>query len=181
MSQTLILVLFILFVAIIQGIFFFKQYIKVPPDKILVVYGKVSQDSNESYLVHTAGSHFVWPVIQEYKFVDVVPQTLKIEVQAQDKQQESLLCHLLLDYQISKDAEVAKKYIALTGANPVKSYDENIRKKLTDVLRTHIRELLKRELSADVLSLENALKPKVKQGIQTLGLELIDIRDLYVR
>lgn len=80
MSGTLIVAGFILFVAFLLVLFFISRFKRCPSDKILVVYGKTGGDSSAK--CYAGGAAFVWPVIQDYQYLDLTP--LSIDVNLQD-------------------------------------------------------------------------------------------------
>ncbi len=63
-----------LFVFIIL-VTFFKRYKRCPSDRILVVYGKVGGGS--ANCIH-GGAAFIWPVIQDYEFLDLTPISIEV-------------------------------------------------------------------------------------------------------
>jgi len=65
-----VVIFFVLFLSVLS------RYKKCPSDKVLVVYGKVKKGST-SQCIH-GGAAFIWPVIQDYKFLDLTP--IQIEV-----------------------------------------------------------------------------------------------------
>lgn len=72
-----VLFLFILIVS------FFRRYKRCPSDRILVVYGKVgrggSDESRSAKCIH-GGAAFIWPVIQDYSFLDLTPISIEINL-----------------------------------------------------------------------------------------------------
>lgn len=73
----LVLVVFALaalFVFVIL-ITFFKRYKRCPSDRILVVYGKVGGES--ANCIH-GGAAFIWPVFQDYEFLDLTPISIEV-------------------------------------------------------------------------------------------------------
>lgn len=75
--STFILVVFALaalfvFVVIIT---FLRRYKRCPSDHILVVYGKVGGGS--ARCIH-GGASFVWPVFQDYEFLDLTPISIEV-------------------------------------------------------------------------------------------------------
>ena len=60
-----------------------KRYKRCPSDRILVVYGKVGQSADNTTLsakcIH-GGAAFVWPVIQDYAFLDLTPQSIEVNL-----------------------------------------------------------------------------------------------------
>lgn len=64
---------------IIFGIiaFFISRYKRCPSDKILVIYGKTG---NGSARCVAGGAAFVWPVFQDYAFLDLTPSSIDIDL-----------------------------------------------------------------------------------------------------
>jgi flotillin len=62
---------------------FFKRYKRCPSDRILVIYGKVGkggeQESRSAKCIH-GGAAFIWPVIQDYSFMDLTPISIEINL-----------------------------------------------------------------------------------------------------
>tara|TARA_R110002049_G_scaffold73774_4_gene190512 strand:- start:4222 stop:5643 length:1422 start_codon:yes stop_codon:yes gene_type:complete len=67
-----ILFVFILLVAMI------KRYKRCPSDRILVVYGKVG--GGESAKCIHGGAAFIFPVIQDYQFLDLTPISIEVNL-----------------------------------------------------------------------------------------------------
>ena len=67
-------VFFITFAAILS------RYKRCPSDKILVVYGKIGKDANGAHssgkCIH-GGAAFIWPVFQNYAFLDLTPISIE--------------------------------------------------------------------------------------------------------
>ncbi len=80
MTGTLIVIGFIVFIAFLLITFFISRFRRCPSDKILVVYGKTGGE--ESAKCYAGGAAFVWPVIQDYQYLDLTP--LSIDVNLQD-------------------------------------------------------------------------------------------------
>lgn len=57
-----------------------RRYKRCPSDRILVVYGKVGSNAEGSLsarCIH-GGAAFVWPIIQDYAFMDLTPMSLEV-------------------------------------------------------------------------------------------------------
>lgn len=54
---------------------FFRRYKRCPSDRILVVYGKVGDGSAKC--IH-GGAAFVWPIFQDYEFLDLTPISIEV-------------------------------------------------------------------------------------------------------
>jgi len=73
-----ILFIFILVISL------FRRYKRCPSDRILVVYGKVGSDSGtgrSSKCIH-GGAAFIWPIIQDYAFLDLTPISIEVDLQS---------------------------------------------------------------------------------------------------
>ncbi|MGK7397688.1 MAG: flotillin family protein [Candidatus Cyclobacteriaceae bacterium M3_2C_046] len=61
----------------------FKRYKRCPSDKILVVYGKVGKselgDGRSAKCIH-GGAAFVWPVIQDYEYLELTPASIEVNL-----------------------------------------------------------------------------------------------------
>lgn len=62
---------------------FFRRYKRCPSDRVLVVYGKVGkgieQESRSAKCIH-GGAAFIWPIIQDYSFLDLTPISIEINL-----------------------------------------------------------------------------------------------------
>jgi flotillin len=59
-----------------------KRYKRCPSDRILVKYGRVGQDSDggrSAKCIH-GGATFVWPIIQDYDFLDLTPLSIEVDL-----------------------------------------------------------------------------------------------------
>ena len=60
-----------------------SRYKKCPSDKIMVIYGKVSQNKDgtarSAKCIH-GGASFVWPVFQAYEYLDLTPMSISVDL-----------------------------------------------------------------------------------------------------
>ena len=71
-----IVFVFILFFSLV------KRYKRCPSDRILVVYGKVGSGtggSRSSKTIH-GGAAFIWPIVQDYAFLDLTPISIEVNL-----------------------------------------------------------------------------------------------------
>ncbi|MBT8189166.1 MAG: flotillin family protein [Saprospiraceae bacterium] len=78
-TEILILAGFLVFVTFLLILFFVSRYKRCPSDKILVVYGKTGDD--QSAKCYAGGATFVWPVIQDYRYLDLTPISIDVNLQ----------------------------------------------------------------------------------------------------
>jgi flotillin len=73
-------VVIFIFVLIVS---FFRRYKRCPSDRVLVVYGKVGKgggtESRSAKCIH-GGAAFIWPIIQDYAFLDLTPISIEINL-----------------------------------------------------------------------------------------------------
>ncbi len=67
-----ILFVFIFFIILV------KRYKRCPSDRILVVYGKVG-GGQSAKCIH-GGAAFIFPVIQDYEFLDLTPISIEVNL-----------------------------------------------------------------------------------------------------
>jgi flotillin len=80
----IILVVLAVFFVFILIITFLRRYRRCPSDKILVVYGKVGKKGNETRTakcIH-GGAAFIWPIIQDYSYLDLTPFSIEINLKS---------------------------------------------------------------------------------------------------
>jgi flotillin len=77
---TLVLVCSLLIVALGTLVFFFSRYRRCPSDKILVIYGKTGGDGRSSKCIH-GGAAFVWPIFQDFQYLDLTPIPIDIKLE----------------------------------------------------------------------------------------------------
>ncbi len=75
------------FVVIIAGLvglifimllWFISRYKRCPSDKILVIYGKTGTGQSSKCLA--GGAAFIWPVIQDYQYMDLTPISIDVDL-----------------------------------------------------------------------------------------------------
>lgn len=64
---------------------FLRRYKRCPSDRILVIYGKIGKGKEAEYrsarCIH-GGASFIWPVIQNYAFLDLTPIPIEINLRS---------------------------------------------------------------------------------------------------
>jgi flotillin len=84
-GSLLILVTIIVVMIFSTIVALFSRYKKCPSDKILVVYGKVGKNkegSTRSAKCIHGGAAFIWPIIQDYSFLDLKPISIEVMLQS---------------------------------------------------------------------------------------------------
>jgi flotillin len=63
----------------LMGLFLISRYKRCPSDRILVISGKTGQGSSKCI---AGGATFVWPVIQEYEYLDLSPISIDVDLKS---------------------------------------------------------------------------------------------------
>lgn len=79
MSSALILVAAFAGLFFLMLLFFISRYRRCPSDKILVIYGRTGQGSAKCI---AGGAEFVWPVIQDYQYLDLSPISIDVDLKS---------------------------------------------------------------------------------------------------
>jgi flotillin len=77
----------ILFIAVF---WILSYYRRCPSDKILVVYGRIGLDKKGGGMAarcHHGGGAFIWPIIQDYSFLELAPLPIDIKLEGALSQQ----------------------------------------------------------------------------------------------
>ena len=85
MSESFIIIIAVAAVFIfVMLIGIFRRYKRCPSDRILVVYGKVGSakgsDLGRSAKCIHGGAAFIWPIIQDYAFLDLTPSSIEVNL-----------------------------------------------------------------------------------------------------
>jgi flotillin len=64
--------------ALVMMLFLITRYKRCPSDRILVIYGKTGGTSARCL---AGGAAFVWPVIQDYEYLDLAPISIDVDLQ----------------------------------------------------------------------------------------------------
>ena len=68
-------------------VFLFSRYRRCPSDKILVIYGKNVGDGKSFKCIHR-GAAFVWPIFQDYQYLDLTPIPIDIKLEGLPSRQK---------------------------------------------------------------------------------------------
>ena len=184
MDITLILiivaVLFVTFAAIL------KRYKRCPSDKILVIYGKTGKNRSGSIssarCIH-GGAAFIWPVFQDYAFLDLKPISIECNLtNALSKQNIRVDVPCRFTVGISTEADsmtnAAERLLGLST--------DSIQNIATDILFGQLRLVIAtmdiEEINADrdkflAVDSQNVEAELRKIGLKLINVNVTDIRD----
>ena len=169
--------LILIVIAVVVGFVLFssliRRYKRCPSDKILVVYGKTGGGS--ARCIHGGGT-FVWPVIQDYSFLSLIPISIEANLtNALSKQNIRVDVPSKFTVGISTEQDsmgnAAERLLGLTSDQ----IQELARDILFGQLRLVIATMSIEEINSDRdRFLENVSK-NVEQELKKIGLKLINV------
>lgn len=77
MEEAAFLLFGLIFLAVMMIFFFVSRYKRCPSDRILVIYGKTGSGSAKCL---AGGAAFVWPVIQDWEYLDLTPISIDVDL-----------------------------------------------------------------------------------------------------
>lgn len=78
-ESSIIILAGLVFLILLMLMYAVTRYKRCPSDKILVIYGKTGQGSAKCL---AGGAAFVWPVIQDYEFLDLTPISIDVDLKS---------------------------------------------------------------------------------------------------
>jgi flotillin len=157
-----------------------SRYKRCPSDKILVIYGKTGGTSAKC--VHGGGA-FIWPVIQDYAYLDLKPLSIEANLTNALSRQNirvDVPCRFTIAISTEEDS-MGNAAERLLGLSP-----EDIQELAKDILfgqlRLVIATMMIEEINSDrdkfldniSMNIDNELK---KIGLKLINVNVTDIRD----
>ncbi len=164
------ILLFFIVVAI-----FASRYKRCPSDRILVVYGKVGGKGVSAKCYH-GGAAFIWPVIQDYQFMDLTPIPIDIKLEGALSQQNirvntpsTFMVGISTEPGIMENA--AERLLGLS-MNEVRDLSRDI---IFGQMRVVIATMPIEEINADRDKLIANISTGVEVELKKVGLRLINV------
>jgi flotillin len=161
---------------IIIAVFLFsiiKRYKRCPSDRILVVYGKTGEGSAKC--IHGGGA-FIWPIIQDYEFLDLTPISIEVNLtNALSKQNIRVNVPSRFTIGISTEPTVmqnaAERLLGLNG-DAIRDLAQEI---IFGQLRMVVASMDIEEINADRDKFLTHITHNVEVELQKVGLKLINV------
>jgi flotillin len=165
---------FFAFLTLLLIIFFISRYKRCPSDRILVVYGRTGTD--QSAKCYAGGATFVWPVIQDYQYLDLKPIPIDVNLQdALSKQNIRVSVPSQFTVGISNKPELmiaaAERLLGLARKD-ISSLAHDI---IMGQMRLVIANMDIEELNVDRDKFVNSVYSHVGEELHKIGLELINV------
>ena len=163
-------------VVLIVAVFVFsivKRYKRCPSDRILVVYGRTGGGSAKC--IHGGGA-FIWPVIQDYEYLDLTPISIEVNLtNALSKQNIRVNVPSRFTIGISTEPTVmqnaAERLLGLTG-DATRDLAQEI---IFGQLRMVVASMDIEEINSDRDKFLTHITHNVEVELQKVGLKLINV------
>lgn len=158
-------------------VFFFsmiRRYKRCPSDRILVVYGKTGGGLSAK-CIH-GGASFIWPIIQDYEFLDLTPMSIEVNLtNALSKQNIRVNVPSRFTIGISTEPSVmqnaAERLLGLT-LDSVKDLAQEI---IFGQLRLVVASMDIEEINSDRDQFLSHITHSVEAELKKVGLKLINV------
>ncbi|HEU4700068.1 MAG TPA: SPFH domain-containing protein [Gemmatimonadales bacterium] len=172
-----------LLVALVLGmiLFFASRYRRCPANKLLVISGKVGGGNAAKTI--SGGGAFVWPVIQEFAYLDLVPIQINIPLRdALSFENIRVAVPSVFTVAIGTDHELqqnaAVRLLGLTHDEIVKTAQDIIFGQLRQVIASMTIEQINRDRDAFLHKIQNSLEPELKKvGLVLINVNITDLKD----
>ena len=183
--NTIYLVLIAVAVIFVTLTAILKRYRKCPSDKILVIYGKTGRNKSGSIssakCVH-GGAAFIWPVFQDYAFLDLKPISIECNLtNALSKQniRVDVPCRFTVGISTEPDnmTNAAERLLGLSV--------DSIQNIATDILFGQLRLVIAtmdiEEINSDRDKFLANVSTNVEAELRKIGLKLINVNVTDIR
>ncbi len=176
----LYLLLIIVGVAFVTLAAILRRYRRCPSDKILVIYGKTGHRSS-ARCIH-GGAAFIWPVFQDFAYLDLKPISIECNLQnALSKQNIRVDVPCRFTVGIGTEPEVMTNAAErLLGLHP-----DGIQNIATDILFGQLRLVIAtmdiEEINSDRDKFLASVSANVEAELRKIGLKLINVNVTDIR
>ena len=183
--EQLYIILIVVAVAFVTLAAILKRYRRCPSDKILVIYGKTGKNATGSIssarCIH-GGAAFIWPVFQDYAFLDLKPISIECNLtNALSKQniRVDVPCRFSVGISTEPDnmTNAAERLLGLSV--------DSIQNIATDILFGQLRLVIAtmdiEEINADRDKFLANVSTNVEAELRKIGLKLINVNVTDIR
>ncbi len=168
-----VLVLFMLLLMVLT------RYKKCPPDKIMVIYGKVGADKNgnarSSKCIH-GGAAFIWPLVQAFTYLDLTPLSISVDLKsALSRQNIRIDVPSIFTVGISTEPTVMENAAERLRNLKMQEIQELAKDIIFGQLRLVIATMNIEEINTDRDKFLEAISRNVEGELKKIGLRLINV------
>lgn len=178
-NGTFILILVLVFVLFVTFMALISRYKRCPSDKILVIYGKTGGTSAKC--IHGGGA-FVWPVIQDFAYLDLKPISIEANLTNALSRQNirvDVPCRFTIAISTEPDSmgNAAERLLGLVPEQ-IQELSKDI---LFGQLRLVIATMTIEEINSDRDKFLDNISKNVDTELKKIGLKLINVNVTDIR
>ena len=168
-----VLVLFMIFLMVVT------RYKKCPPDKIMVIYGKVGADKDgnarSAKCIH-GGAAFIWPLVQAFTYLDLTPLSISVDLKsALSRQNIRIDVPSIFTVGISTEPTVMENAAERLRNLKMNEIQELAKDIIFGQLRLVIATMNIEEINTDRDKFLEAISRNVEGELKKIGLRLINV------
>lgn len=179
-ENIIFLLITIIVLAVLFVIFIISRIIKCPADKIIVITGKVGKNSDgtpKAYVCLHGGAVFIYPLIQNYSFLDINPISIQINLKKLFEKIDILPSDIsVFTIAISTEKgimEKAAEYLLGLSQDKIKELAEDI---IYGQIRSIVEQLSEENAYITNDELLEIIVKQVETEIEKIGLQIINIK-----
>ena len=158
----------------IMFLWFISRYKRCPSDKILVIYGKTGTGNSSKCLA--GGAAFVWPVIQDFDFLDLTPISIDVDLRgALSRQNIRVNVPSRFTVAVSNEPgvmEIASERLLRKSTDEIRETSKDI---IFGQLRLVVATMDIEEINSDRDKFLTSISSNVGSELRKIGLMLINV------
>ncbi len=183
--NTLVAIIILVIVIFVTILALFSRYKRCPSDKVLVIYGKTGRGkdglSRSARTIH-GGAAFIWPVIQNYAFLDLTPISIEVNLtNALSRQNIRVDVPSRFTVGISTDHNVMTNAAERLLGLDLTSIQELAKDIIFGQLRLVVATMDIEEINTDRDKFLMNVSQNVEAELQKIGLRLINVNVTDIR
>ena len=168
-----VLVLFMILLMVLT------RYKKCPPNKIMVIYGKVGADkagnTRSAKCIH-GGAAFIWPLVQSFTYLDLTPLSISVDLKsALSRQNIRIDVPSIFTVGISTEPTVMENAAERLHNLKMAEIQELAKDIIFGQLRLVIATMNIEEINTDRDKFLEAISRNVEGELKKIGLRLINV------
>ena len=164
---------------IVGSILVAVRYKRCPSDKILVISGKTRKNkdgtANFAQCIH-GGAKFVWPLIQEYAFLDLTPMAIQVDLRAALSKQNirvDVPCRFTVG--ISTEPGIMQNAAERLRCRKINEIQDLAREMIMGQMRLVVANMCIEEINNDRDKFLSEITANVETEIKKVGLKLFNV------
>ncbi len=152
----------------------FRRYKRCPSDQILVIYGKTGGEGSAK-CIH-GGAAFIWPIIQDYEFLDLTPISIEVNlINALSKQNIRVNVPSRFTIGISTEPSIMQNAAERLLGLPLDAVKELAQEIIFGQLRLVVASMDIEEINTDRDIFLSHITHSVEAELKKVGLKLINV------